>query len=90
MLIRAPQKDLVLQKLLVMEDVETMAAYLQAQKLLEGRKRIADATRKRMINGQKYKAQEGFKRWIAAGGRDFLSQIMIVRWRRRKCVLEAF
>ena len=59
-------------------------------KTLEGRKRIADATQKRMINGQKYKAQEGFKRWIAGGGRDSLSQIMIVRWRRRKCVLEAF
>ena len=30
-------------------------------KTLEGRKRIADATQKRMINGQKYKAQEA--RW---------------------------
>ena len=59
-------------------------------KTSEGKKRIAEATRKRMINGQKYKAKEGFKRWIAAGGRDFLSQTMIVRWRRRKCVLEAF
>ena len=59
-------------------------------KTLEGKKRIAEATHKRMINGQKERAQEGFKRWIAAGGRDFLSQIMIVRWRRRKCVLEAF
>ena len=59
-------------------------------KTLEGRKRIADATQKRMINGQKYKAQEGFKRWIALGGRGFLSRIMIARWRLRKCVLEAF
>jgi hypothetical protein len=37
MLIRAPQKDLVLQKLLVMEDVETMAVYQQVQKLLRGK-----------------------------------------------------
>ncbi len=59
-------------------------------KTSEGKKRIAEATRKRMINGQKYKAQEGFKRWIAAGGRDFLSQTMIARWKRRKYVLEAF
>ncbi|QDC90058.1 hypothetical protein FIT80_00645 [Candidatus Methylopumilus universalis] len=59
-------------------------------KTSEGKKRIAEATRKRMINGQKYKAQEGFKRWIAAGGRDFLSRIMIARWRLRKRVLEAF
>jgi hypothetical protein len=43
-----------------------------------------------MIKGQKYKAQEGFKRWIAEGGRDFLSRIMIARWRLRKRVLEAF
>ena len=59
-------------------------------KTSEGKKRIAEATRIRMINGQKYKAQEGFKRWIAAGGRDFLSQTMIARWRRRKRVLGAF
>ena len=59
-------------------------------KTFEGKKRIAEATRKRMIKGQKYKAQEGFKRWIAEGGRDFLSRIMIARWRLRKRVLEAF
>ena len=59
-------------------------------KTLEGKKCIAKATQKRMVNGQKYKAQEGFKRWIDAGGRDFLSQIMIARWCRKKCVLEAF
>ena len=59
-------------------------------KTSEGKKRIAEATRKRMINGQKYKAQEGFKRWIAAGGRDFLSRIMIARWKLRKRVLAAF
>jgi hypothetical protein len=41
-----------------------------------------------MVNGQKQKAQEGFKRWIAGGGRDLLSQTMIAHWRRRKCVLE--
>ena len=59
-------------------------------KTSEGKKRIAEATRKRMINGQKERAQEGFKRWISAGGRDFLSRIMIARWRRRKRVLDAF
>lgn len=59
-------------------------------KTLEGKKRIAIATQKRMVNGQKYKAQEGFKRWIDAEGRYFLSQIMIARWRRKKCVLEVF
>ena len=59
-------------------------------KTSEGKKRIAEATRKRMINGQKYKAQEGFKRWIAEDGRDFLSRIMIARWRLRKRVSEVF
>ena len=59
-------------------------------KTLEGKKRIAEATQKRMLNGQKEKAQQGFKRWIAIGGRDFLSRIMIARWRRKKCVLEVF
>ena len=58
-------------------------------KTLEGKKRIAEATHKRMVNGQKEKAKEGFKRWIARGGRDFLSQTMIARWRRRKGVLES-
>ena len=59
-------------------------------KTLEGKKRIAEATHKRMINGQKERAQEGFKRWIAEGGRGFLSQTMIVRWRLRKRVLGTF
>jgi len=58
-------------------------------KTLEGKKSIAEATHKRMVNGQKEKAKEGFKRWIAAGGRDLLSQTMIARWRRRKGVLES-
>lgn len=57
-------------------------------KTLEGKKRIAEATHKRMVYGQKQKAQEGFKRWIAAGGRDLLSQTMIIRWRLKKRVLE--
>jgi hypothetical protein len=59
-------------------------------KTLEGKKRIAEAAHKRMINGQKYKAQEGFKRWIAGGGRDLLSQTMIARWKLRKRVLKVF
>ena len=59
-------------------------------KTLEGKKRIAKATQRRMVNGQKYKAQEGFRCWISKGGSDFLSRIMIARWRRRKCVLEVF
>ena len=57
-------------------------------KTIEGKRRIALATQARMVCGQKEKAQEGFKRWIAEGGRDFLSRIMIARWRRRKRVLE--
>lgn len=57
-------------------------------KTLEGKKRIAEATHKRMVYGQKQKAQEGFKLWIAAGGRDLLSQTMIARWRLKKRVLE--
>ena len=57
---------------------------------IDGRKRIAEATQKRMINGQKYKTQKGFKRWIDNGGRDFLSRIMIVRWRCKKRLLEVF
>jgi hypothetical protein len=59
-------------------------------KSLEGKKRLAEATQKRMVNGQKERAQEGFKRWIAGGGRDLLSQTMIARWKLRKRVLKVF
>ena len=53
-------------------------------KTIEGKRRIALATQNRMVCGQKEKAQEGFKRWIEAGGRDYLSRIMIARWRLKK------
>lgn len=55
-------------------------------KTSEGKKHIAEATKKRMAEGQNIKAREGFQRWISNGGRSYLSKLMIARWRRRKSV----
>ena len=39
----------------------------------EGRQAIAQATRQRMVRGQRERALEGFYRWLAGGGREILS-----------------
>ena len=44
-------------------------------KTLEGRQAIATATKARMASGQLQKAMEGRKRWLEAGGREYLSRL---------------
>ena len=56
-------------------------------KSLEGRRAIAEATRKRMLSGQRIKAQEGFKTWLDSGGRERLSKLAINRYRRKRLSL---
>ena len=46
---------------------------------LEGRQAIAAATKLRMSNGQLQKAIEGRKRWLDAGGREYLSRLAKAR-----------
>lgn len=52
-------------------------------KTQEGRRVIAEATRKRMASGQQQRALEGFYRWLAGGGRETLSRLAKARHRRR-------
>lgn len=52
---------------------------------LEGRKAIAAATKMRMSNGQLQKAMEGRKRWLEAGGREYLSRLAKARAASEKC-----
>jgi hypothetical protein len=52
-------------------------------KTQEGRRVIAEATRKRMASGQQQRALEGFYRWLAGGGREILSKLAKARHRRR-------
>lgn len=52
-------------------------------KTQEGRRVIAEATRKRMASGQQQRALEGFYRWLAGGGREMLSKLAKARHRRR-------
>ena len=44
-------------------------------KTLKGRQAIAAATKVRMAAGQLQKAMEGRKRWLEAGGREYLSRL---------------
>jgi hypothetical protein len=53
----------------------------------EGRRAIAEATRKRMLSGQRIKALEGFRSWLDAGGRERLSKFAINRFRRKRLLL---
>ena len=57
-------------------------------KSLEGRRVIAEATRKRMLSGQRIKALEGFKAWLDSGGRERLSKLAINRFKRKRLLLE--
>ncbi len=45
----------------------------------EGKVKIAEATKHRMLNGQAELAKEGFQRWLANGGRERLSRLAIRR-----------
>ncbi len=53
-------------------------------KSLEGRRAIAEATRKRMLSGQRIRALEGFKAWLDSGGRERLSKLAISRFKRKR------
>lgn len=48
-------------------------------KTTEGKTKIADATKHRMANGQVELAKDGFKRWLANGGRERLRWLAIKR-----------
>ena len=51
-------------------------------KTLEGRQAIARATRQRMASGQQERALEGFYRWLDDGGREMLSRLAKLRFKR--------
>ena len=53
----------------------------------EGRRSIAEATRQRMLSGQRIKALEGFRAWLDSGGRERLSKLAINRYRRKRLSL---
>ena len=53
-------------------------------KTLEGRKAIAEASRKRMASGQRKKVLEGFYAWLEGGGRETLSRLAKARERRKR------
>ena len=48
----------------------------------EGKLAVAQATAKRMACGQKERALEGFQAWLAAGGREHLSNLGKQRFMR--------
>lgn len=50
----------------------------------EGRKAIAEASRKRMDSGQRKKVLEGFYAWLEGGGRETLSRLAKARERRKR------
>ncbi len=50
----------------------------------EGRKAIAEATRKRMSAGQRKRVLEGFYAWLEGGGREVLSRLAKARERRKR------
>ena len=52
-------------------------------KTQEGRRVVAEATRKRMASGQQQRALEGYFRWLAGGDREMLSKLAKARHRRR-------
>ena len=56
-------------------------------KSLEGRRSIAEATRQRMLSGQRMKVLEGYRAWLDSGGRERLSKFAINRYRRKRLLL---
>jgi hypothetical protein len=53
-------------------------------KTLAGRRAIAEATRERMISGQRKLVLEGFYAWLEGGGREMLSRLAKARERRKR------
>ncbi len=50
----------------------------------DGKAKIAEATRSRMLNGQSELAKAGFQRWLNAGGREHLQACAMSRKRIKK------
>ena len=50
----------------------------------EGSKAIAEATRQRMVSGQRKRVLEGFYAWLEGGGREILSRLAKARERRKR------
>ena len=50
----------------------------------EGRKAIAEATRQRMVLGQRKRVLEGFYAWLDGGGREMLSRLAKNREKRKR------
>jgi hypothetical protein len=50
----------------------------------EGRRAVAEATRQRMLSGQRIRALEGYRAWLESGGREALSKLATARERRRR------
>ena len=59
-------------------------------KTIEGRAKIAEATRERMANGQLQQAKEGFQRWLVDGGREYLVACSERRQRYKQMVTEGY
>ena len=53
-------------------------------KTVDGKSKVADATRLRMLNGQSELAKAGFQRWLNAGGREYLQACAMSRKRIKK------
>ena len=53
----------------------------------QGRRAVAEATRQRMLSGQRIRALEGYRSWLEGGGRATLSKLAIARERRKRWVL---
>jgi hypothetical protein len=53
-------------------------------KTIEGRQVVAQATRQRMVSGQRKRALEGFYAWLEGGGREMLSRLAKARERRKR------
>ena len=53
-------------------------------KTFDGKAKVAEATRLRMLNGQSELAKAGFQRWLNAGGREYLQARATHRKRIKK------
>ena len=53
-------------------------------KTVDGKAKVAEATRLRMLNGQSELAKAGFQRWLNAGGREYLQACAMSRKRIKK------
>jgi len=50
----------------------------------KGRQAIAQATRQRMVSGQRIRVLEGFHRWLEGGGREMLARLAKNRAKRKR------